>query len=194
MNSIDFENLVNNEFKFLENKYGFSCVSSSLEAARYESSDIFVAIRYDANRSYELGVEIGQLKALFNGQERPFSLNEVLRIHKLKEAGIHSAVQASSHEAVANCLTKMASQLSQYGSDLLSNDVFAYKRLAVQREKECNDYELQTKLLHIRSDAQTAWKNKDYKQVIALFEPVKDELSDAELKKLNYAQKKIGTP
>ena len=194
MNSIDFENLVNNEFKFLEKKYGFRCVSSSLELVRYENNDIFVVIRYDANRSYELGVEIGQLKAVFNGQERPFSLNEVFRLYKLNEAGIHSAVQASSQEAVVNCITKMASQLSQYGSDFLSNDVFAYKRLSDQREKECNDYELQTKLLHIRSDAQTAWKNKDYKQVIALFEPVKGELSDAELKKLHYAQKQIGTP
>ena len=88
----------------------------------------------------------------------------------------------------------MASQLSQYGSDFLSNDLFAYKRLSDQRELECNDYELQTKLSYIRNDAQTAWKNKDYKQIIALFDPVKDVLSDAELKKLIYAYKQIGSP
>lgn len=194
MNSIDFENLVNNEFKFLESKYGFSCVSTSLVMVRYESDEIFVVIRYDANHSYELAVEIGQLKALFNGQERPFSLNEILRLNKLSEVDIHSAVQASSQEVVANCLKKMATQLSRYGSDFLSNDMFAYKRLSDQRERECNDYELKTKLSYIRSDAQIAWKNKDYKQVIALYDPVKNVLSDAELKKLSYAHKQIGHP
>ena len=114
MSSIDFENLVSKEFKFFEENYGFCCVETSSDLVRYESNDVFVVIRYDVNRSYELGVEIGQRKAIHNEQERPFSLNEILRLHKSKEASIHSATQVSSKKAAANFINMMASQLSQY--------------------------------------------------------------------------------
>jgi len=158
---------------------------------RYESSEIFVSIRYDAKRSYELGIEIGQLKALFNGQERAFSLNEILRQHKSNKYNSYNTIQASSQKALANSLKKMALLLSKYGANFLKNDLFAYKRLSDQREKECNEYELKTKLSYIKSDAHIAWKQKDYKQIITLFEPVKDALSNTELKKLNYAYKLV---
>lgn len=192
MNSINFENAVNTEFKFLEYSYGLRCVSTSPVMVRYQNNNVFVVIRYDVNRSYELMVEIGQMQALFNGLERPFSLSEILSFNRVNEANIHSAFQASTPESVANCLTMMANQLSKYGSDFINNDVTAFKRLSEQRDKECNDYELQTKLRYIRNDAQTAWKNNDYKQIIALFEPIKDVLRDSEIKKLNYAYKHIG--
>lgn len=191
MSSSDFESAVNKEFMFLVDKFGFRCTFTSTAMVRYESECVFVAIRYDANRSYELGVEVGRLQDLYNGQERPFSLNEILAHRNLNFGNINSAILASSQSVVESCLKKMASQLLIYGEDYLNNDIFAYRELIEQRERICKNYEIKTKLSFIRNDAKVAWRNRDFKKIIELFDPVKDELNESELKKLNYANKKV---
>ena len=44
-----------------------------------------MTVRYDANRSYELDVEVCQLGVLFNGRERLFNLGEILRLNGAAE-------------------------------------------------------------------------------------------------------------
>ena len=146
---INFAGLVKAEFKFIEDKYNFHCVYSSPELVRYESCDIFVLIRFDVSRSYELEVEVGQRKELFDGKERPFSLKEILRLRKSNQPPVHSAIQSDSPKVVENNLKKMSALLSQYGAEFLQNDLFAYKRLSDQRKKECDDYERKTKFSSI---------------------------------------------
>jgi hypothetical protein len=43
----------------------------------------------------------------------------------------------------------------------------------------------------VKEQAEQAWKNKDYMRVISLYESIKDYLSSVELKRLEYARKKL---
>lgn len=187
----DFPNLVQKDFSFLVADYRFRCVKATNYAVRFESDEVFVVVHYDAGRSYELDVEIGELNILYNGQERPFNLGEVLRLEGVAEKERYTLFQASTLPALSNCVAKLSSLLSVYAVELLQHDKFAFKRLSDLREKECDQYELEAKLAHIRREVQIAWRNKDYAKVAKLYKPVESAISDAEKKKLAFAEKQL---
>jgi hypothetical protein len=191
MNVSSFVSLVGDNFEFLVIDYGFSRVKESDYQVRFESKNVFVDVRYDADRSYELGVEVGQLKALFDGQERPFNLGEILRVEGVIDKEKYRDFQVSDNVALGNCITKLASLVSSYAKDYLTNNKFSFKRLSDLREKECDQLELKNKLIRIRQEAQSAWKNKDYSRVVDLYRRVENIISESERKKLTFAEKHI---
>lgn len=187
----DFANLVQKEFLFLVSDYRFRCIEATHYVVRFESDEVFVAVHYDADRSYELDVEIGELNVLYGGQERPFNLGEVLRLVGVAEKERYMLFQASTPSALAKCLAKLSSLLSAYAIELLQHNKLAFKRLSDLRERECDQYVLETKLARIRREVQIAWKNKDYAKVAELYKPVENAISDAEKKKLAFAEKQV---
>ncbi len=191
MSANEFVKLAKEKFDFLISEYNFRCVEATNYIVRFEDDKVFVSVRYDASRSYELDVEVGQLNVLFNGQERPFNLGEILRLAGVAEKENYTFFQASELSILVNCVTRLASLLSTYAVDFLQNNKFSFKRLSDLREKECNQYELETKLTCIRKEVQIAWKNKDYSKVAELYKPVEYAISDAERKKLTFAQKQV---
>ena len=52
-------------------------------------------------------------------------------------------------------------------------------------------YNLELRLSGARQDAERAWKGKDFKGVIEAFEPLRESLKPHEIKKLEYARKKL---
>jgi hypothetical protein len=125
------------------------------------SNEVFLTVRYDAKRSYEIDVEVGPLKAFFNGQERPFNLGEVLRTEGVAEGEDYRAFQAQNSGVLERCISKLASLVSLNAQDYLLNNNFSFKRLSDRREAECAQYELNTRLDGIRREAQEAWQKKD---------------------------------
>lgn len=186
-----FSDLVKDKFSFLIHQYSFICADENESCVRFESREVFVSVHYDANRSYEIGVEIGQKDALYSGQERPFNLEEVLRLKGVEEKKGYRTFQAADSTALENCISRFAVWLETYATDLLKNDQFSFKRLSDLREKECDQYELEAKLSHIRREAQVSWSKKDYMKVLELYLPVEKYLSDSEKKKLAFVQRQI---
>ncbi|HFD11997.1 MAG TPA: hypothetical protein ENJ32_05980 [Crenotrichaceae bacterium] len=187
----NFPELIQDEFSYLVENYGFHCVSATVFDVRFESDTVFVDVRYDANRSYEIGIEVGQKNVLFDGKERPFNLGEILRLRGVAEKEGYKAFQAADSVSLINCISRLSSWLEIYAVDFLQNDRFSFKRLSDFREKECDQYELETKLSHIRREVQIAWSNKDYLKVLELYQPVESFLSEVEKKKLAFAQRQI---
>lgn len=185
----DFPSLVQKEFSFLVSDYRFRCVKATNYAVRFESDEIFVVVHYDAGRSYELDVEIGELNVLYGGQERPFNLGEILRLERVTQKEGRALFQANTHSALSNCIARLSSLLSAYAVELLQHNKFAFKRLSGLREKESNQYELETKLTHIRREVEIAWVNKDYARVVKLYKPVEFAISDSEKRRLAFAEK-----
>ena len=64
MGSSVFVSLVRNSFDFLISQYGFSVTQEDEYLVRFESNEVFLTVRYDAKRSYEIDLEVGQLSAL----------------------------------------------------------------------------------------------------------------------------------
>ncbi|MDO6705964.1 hypothetical protein [Photobacterium sp. 1_MG-2023] len=191
MSTNNFESLVQKGFSFLVSDYHFRCVEVTNHVVRFESDKVFVAVRYDADRSYELDVEIGELNVLYGGQERPFNMGEILRLEGVAEKERYTFFQASTPSVLANCVAKLSSLLSTYAVELLQHNEFVFKRLSGLRERECDQYELKSKLAHIRREVQISWKNKDYAKVATLYKPVESSISDAEKKKLAFAEKQV---
>ncbi len=191
MSTNDFAKLAQDKFSFLVSEYSFCCVEATNYVVRFESDKVFVSVRYDASRSFELDVEVGELNVLYGGEERPFNLGEILRLEGAEKKERYTFFQASEPEALTNCTARLALLLSTYGVEFLKGNKYSFKRLSTFREKECNQYALETELTDIRRKVQVAWKDKNYSRVVELYQPVEDVISEAEKKKLAFAKKQI---
>ena len=191
LDSETFAVVVKSHFMFLETEYEYSIVKGDNYMLRYENKDVFLVVHYDAERSFELDVEIGQLKCLFNGQERPFTWGEVLRAEGLAEGEKYIAFQAVSCTSFHLGIAQLAQQVSRFSRGYLLNDELSFKRLSSLREFECDQYERERQLVGIRSEAQLAWQKKDYSALVALYEPVESIISEVEKKKLNLARRRV---
>lgn len=185
---LPFAKLAMQHFGFLETDYGFRRVNTDDRLVRWESTDVFVQVHFDATRSYEVGAEIGQLNVLFNGNERPFDIGEVARL-----AGIpwsqYKVFQASNEERLDAVLKEMADLLRQAGQALLRNDTRAFAALGKLREQECAAYAEERDLRQMRDAADKAWHQRDYRAVVALYGPHTNRLSPAEIKRYELALK-----
>lgn len=185
MPTLKFELLAKEAFAFLEQSFGFKLCSVAEGILRYETEDVFVGVNYDARRSYELSLDIGQKNVAV---ERAFNLGEVLRSVKAPD-DVPSSYQVTSDEMLKKFLNKLAEALQQYGVSFLRNDPAAFGRLSELRERECNQYALERDLRKARAEAETAWHKKDYPAVIKVLKPLRSSLTDTEIGKLDFAEK-----
>jgi hypothetical protein len=169
-------------------KFNLSCVVADEQRVRYESSEVFLSVHFDNGRSYELGVEIGQ--KIPGSVERPFSLAEILRLRNGRDVAVIDGLSASNPTKLADGLQLLAELSLRYGDDFLNNSAFSFAQVARLREKESIAYAIQRDLRSARARAEVAWRDKNYAGVIAALEPVKDHLSPADVKCLEYLNKK----
>ena len=188
---LDFKDHVLKSFDFLQSGYSFRCVDANDYSVRYESDAVFVVVRFDNGRSFELDVEIGQRGVLYDGQERPFNMGEVLRLKGVEKKEGYSFFQASDQSRLGNAINRLSELLKKYGDDLLRGGRFAFKSLINFRTRECEEYAVTRDLKFIRSEAEKAWKKKDYSKVVSLYGPVKSHISGSEKKKLEYAERHL---
>jgi hypothetical protein len=184
-----FMETVLNNFRFLEDS-GFQPVERSITFIRYESPRIFVNI-YHGRTSFEMGVEIGRLREP-NGK---VTVNELIYSAgaEKKPEGFDSHVmfQVTSRQGVEKFVPQLANLVKKYGPPFLCDDDTAYRSLRKAHVLATKTYEKEIKLRHIREKAEVAWRTKNYKKIVELFEPVRGDLTNIEAKKLAYSKKKV---
>ena len=74
---------------------------------------------------------------------------------------------------------------------LLNADASAYRAVHEARSRAAVEYEEQVNLRGVRMKVEAAWHAKDYAQVVALYGPVRKELTEVEAKKLAYAEQQV---
>ncbi len=188
---LDFKDSVLKSFDFLQSAYLFHCVEANDYSVRYENDTVFVVVLFDQGRSFELDVEIGQKGVLYGGQERPFNIGEVLRFKEVEKKEHYSFLQASDQTHLRNAINRLSVLLEKYGDDFLKGNRFAFKSLIDHRINECEEYAAARDLKFIRSEAEKAWREKDYRKVVSLYGPVKSQISGSEKKKLDYAERHL---
>ncbi|HJX83383.1 MAG TPA: hypothetical protein VJ723_03470 [Candidatus Angelobacter sp.] len=175
--------------------YGFLCalsfrpVKEDVTFVRYESAKVFVNI-YHGRSSYELGVEIGRLSE----PEKKVTLYEIVAwagAEKTEGFGQHVMFQASTREAVQECVPKLARLTQEYGTLFLKADITAYQDVRDVRSRDWAEYQKQVNLAQVRQKAEHAWHSKDYPQVVQLYGVVHEDLSDVEVKRLAYAERQV---
>jgi hypothetical protein len=184
---LPLDTLAKKHFAFLEKEYSFHRISSSSNEIRWENANVFVALYYDSQRSFELGVVIGQLGILANGQEIPYDLGEIARWSGLTWGT--RAVTATNEEQLGARLAEMADVMMGGGRRLLLNETQAYAGLRQQRDRECAAYALEIALRQMRSSAEKAWVEKDFQKIVALYKDHVMHLTPSEKKRYDICIK-----
>ncbi len=180
------------EFSFLVSEYGLQCVSTHAGCVRYEGNSVFLSVLYDAGRSFELDVRIGQLGVLSDDPEMSFSLGEILKLAEVAEEEGYTHLQASDWHGMEKCLQRLAELSRKYLPDYLNNEATSFLKLSNFRGRECDNFEREAKLRDVRRKAQVEWAGKNYLGVYRLYKEIELYLNKAEKLKLDFSKKKLG--
>jgi hypothetical protein len=175
-------------FGFLVTEKGYRRKQSTPYRVRFESPVTFVELVYDGNRSFELGLLVGEIGSEASGNP-PFSIDEILRLRRAPEAKKFSLIQVTSSELLASFIEQLAQLLRAYGEDFIAGNEQSFAELAEQRRKEVETYALERDLRKARAEADNAWHRKDYLAVVKALKPLRAALTAAEVGKLEFAEK-----
>lgn len=179
-----FNSLARSAFKFLAESYGLWIMESRSNYLRFENEDVIVVISYDNTRSYEINLDLGIQKQHPN----LFSFDEFLRSRQVPLEEMPEGYQVKGDEAIDQLVFKMADLLQRYGSDLLHGNIKEWRCLSELRLKESLDYAKKHELNHVKAEAESAWKAKEYERFIRILSPWQEHLSSSDLMRLEYAK------
>jgi hypothetical protein len=194
---LGFKEAVLASFDFLRS-YGFGCVSAEPTLVRYETSgplsgkDLFVNV-YHGRGSYELGVEIGPRDRDQATLALPLIVEWASR-QKGESLDQQTIFQASTREGVQQFVPKLAELVQKYATPFLEGDPAAYQSAADSLRRGSALCEKEMQLRRVREQADAAWHDKDYGQVVSLYEPFQEDLTQSEGMRLEYAKKHLLHP
>jgi hypothetical protein len=184
-----FTELVEEAFRFLENRFGFRLVRSEPPTlVRYESGPIFLNV-YHGRRSYEIDVEVGRVA---EPGGRSYRLRDVLDALGEPDAKRRTYFSASDPPGVRRAVEEAAELVASHYEPLLRGDEAAFQRVA-ERTKE-HDREVTRGIVQrpVRDEAERAWRGRDYERVKELYGAIRADLSPTETKRLEYAERHAG--
>jgi hypothetical protein len=177
-------------FHFLTQDYCFKPVKTDLTFVRYESDLIFVNI-YHGRRSYELGVEIGKLEKDSSVPEIGYTIGEIMDFVGVRNDLKFTFFQSSNKDQIKVLLKKLAAYVRDYAGEILNGNLEILMRVQMLQQEKSDAYIKEMNLRHIREKADVAWRQKDYIKLVELYNPVAEDLTSVEVKKLEYARKKL---
>jgi hypothetical protein len=186
----DFSGAVRISFRFLVESFGFAVVTDETTYLRFESDTVFVNI-YHGRASYEVGVEIGELKRANNLPERSFTLGEIIAMTDYEKGSNFHFYQAATPELVQKFVSETAEIVKIYSRSALIGDKSFFEGLGKVRSRISREYLKSMEMGRVREEAEVAWRQKNYEHVIELYDDVKDDLTASEIKKLEYAKRKL---
>jgi CRISPR/Cas system type I-B associated protein Csh2 (Cas7 group RAMP superfamily) len=108
--------------------------------------------------------------------------------------GRSTMFQVSTKRGVENIVPKVARIVQKYGLPFVEGDEAFYDQLERVNERASMNFQRDQVVGQIRKEAEASWMAKDYRRVAELFQPIRDELTEIDRKKLEYAQKHFGSP
>ena len=181
---LGFTEQVLSSFGFLIKEYGFRVAKSDPTFVRYESSIVFVNI-YHGRTSYELGFEVGRLDDGSGQEEQPYSLSMIMQHMRKQE---QKSFQASTRDRVKELVPKLADLVRTYANSFLKGDVATFRELMTTRLDMADKLHDELRVRAVRQKAVNAWRARDFLQVAELYDSIFEHLTQAEVKKLNYAK------
>jgi len=195
-----FEEAALDAFSFLRTEFGFRVVETEVTRVRFESDHVFVNV-YHGRSSYELGCELGLLREQ-NGnddvspsedkvRENAYSIWEIARMVAAPGITEGTHYQASTSDVVATLVSRLADLVKRYGQRALMGDRAFYQALESAHSQWFENYQKETTLLQIRRQVSDAWRARDFRRVVELLDPVIQELTPVEVRKLEYAKSRL---
>ena len=184
---LGFTEQVLSSFDFLIKEYGFRVVKTEPTFVRYESSTVFVNL-YHGRASYELGFEIGRLDDGTGKEESPYSLSMIMELMRAQEERFF---QASTAERVKKYVPRLADLVRTYAPAVLGGDPATFRKLIKTRLEMANRLHEELRVRTFREEAANAWRSRDFPKVAELYDAIFEKLTQAEIKKLNYAKRHL---
>jgi hypothetical protein len=104
------------QFYFLVERFGFTCVDSSLTLVRFESKKVSIDVRHGL-RDYNVEMNFGRL-----ARKEEFSFLFFLMRTNLEFGKSFSAMFATNHDQVKEQLKKLADALLAHGIGIINGD------------------------------------------------------------------------
>lgn len=191
--SFGFKEKVLSEFEFLVRNYGYSCVQANPTFVRFESKKVFVNV-YHGRSSYILGFEIGLLGDKIHGQELKITLDSILRAKDVSLGTKSIILQASTEPSLNKCVKQLAGVIRENITEELLGKDDALTELFTVQERISDNYLRDMDLGYLRNKVASAWAKKDFQEVIDLYQLMINDLNPLEIKRLEYAKKKVTMP
>lgn len=185
--TLEFQEAVRKHFAFAEDQYGLKCISTDMYIVKYKSDKVYLNV-YHERVSYELYFEIGMLPEEYNNPLR-VDTNYIVTICCVSDES--AFYQASTKDAVYRIVEKLSHLARMYAKDAFNASVQYFKDAANYRRQRQDENLYNMKLRAAESKAQSAWDCKDYKAVVDIYSMIENELSPLQLKKLDYAKKRL---
>lgn len=175
-------------FDFLVSEKSYRCIESTPYWVRFESPTVFVELLFDGKHSYELRLLVGKIGAE-SSENPPFSIDEILRLCRAPEAERFSLVQVTSRKTLASFVAQLSQMLRSYGADFIEGKEKRFTELSQQRRREVESYAFERDLRMARTEAESAWRKKDYDTFVKVLNPFRNALAASEVGKLEFAKK-----
>lgn len=187
---LGFENAVKISFLFLEKEYGFKCIESGPYFVKYQSLDVYVSLVFDGDRSYELYCQIGRNDNYRDTGMLPIDLADVINFY-LQPHTKYIFCRATDEECLMRYINEYSTYLLEYGKELLNGSRDVFNEIAMFRDNLTERYAKDNDLRQLEVELDRAWKNKNFKNIVELLEPVQENIPVLFQKKLIYAKKML---
>jgi len=184
----NFIPLIQESFSFLVSEHGFHLADFDETSVRWDRGMYHVAISY-----YRYGFELDLHLCYNDGKDlSSYSLSEVRLLEQLADIEDNSYIyMASTPERLSLGISQIASLIKKICErfDIFNQEVFGM--LATIRRKNSEEYAKEQALERMRNNAERAWKEKNFAAIKTLYEPFLDNLLKSEMKKYEYAVKRL---
>jgi hypothetical protein len=182
------------EFHFLTSDLGFHLIEQNDTRIRYESDRRFVNV-YHGRGSYELGVEFGRwIQVEGETREEVFPLRNLLALdHDLRELG-YGGLTATTRPLVENFVHRLAAWTKMFTTSILTDGDELFARARERNAVWSQSYLEGIRASRLRSQADVAWRRRDFDAVVNAYTEIDTELASVGLKpseraRLRYARK-----
>lgn len=170
---------------FVTEEYGFKITSIGRNGVTYASRSVSLRVSYFRN---EVSASFTQLRD--RSGQRQFSLSEIMQLVAPIDKYRPVALMAR-WDNIEHVVEILADRIRRYAAPFLKDEPGTYDRLHVSQTEASKRYTDQMTLRQARTKAEMAWREKDFRRVIAALAPVEAMLSQAEKRKLAYAKKQV---
>lgn len=169
-------------FTFLVEPYSFDCTQANETAVQYDSDFLSIAVCYDP-----YSAEVSLTFSRPRHDECPYSLAELMELYGAEFEWGGTFAQASTPQALQKVLHTFATALIHCGAALLNGDQETFKLLDGKRRQSL----VRATMDEARRNADTAWRERDYPELVRILKPIQAQLSLHEAGRLEYALKRV---
>jgi|SRR5690554_1054783 len=183
--SAEFEATVLDRFKFLETDYGFLCRSSRpqkyTQLVIYENPELYVVLSYGPP-AYEPEMSFGRRGIDDVPGGYSFHPGDLIQLDCCRDW----TWKKDDANTLVNWIAELARLLGRCGTQCLRGNSLVFAQMRTRRDGLIADWLRDEKLKELRSQIDGAWRAKDYKKVLNLYNSV-DDLSELDKKRIAFA-------